>query len=116
MNPAMSMEASDRVAAEKALLLITLGFLEALKEGAIDSDEAFHTIGIPSIVARMANAGISDDVADLVGQLDEFSALDEMAGRTVRDRSIREVMDNCLALLKAMPPEASRAMPVLKLL
>jgi hypothetical protein len=110
------MNSVDTAAAEKALLLVTLGFLEALRMGAIDSDEAFHTIGIPSIVTRMSQAGISDQVADLVGQLDEFHTLGAIAGVAARDASIREARDECLALLKCMPPGPTSAKPVLKLL
>jgi hypothetical protein len=110
------MKPFDTAAAEKALLLVTLGFLEALRTGAIVDDEAFHIIGIPSIVARMAATGVSDDVARLVGQLDEFDALGTLAGLDSRDASIRDAINDCLILLKRMPLDPSRAMPVLKLL
>ena len=110
------MKTADTASTEKALLLVTLGFLEALRLGAIDDDEAFHTIGIPSIVARMADARISDEVADLVGQLDEFDALYRLAGPTGRDTSIRAAMADCVRLLKGLPLKPNRSMPVVKLL
>jgi hypothetical protein len=111
-----TMTSSNTTTTEKLLLLVTIGFLEALKAGAIDADEAFHTIGIPSIVGRMAATGISDEVARLIGQLDEFAALNELGGIQIRDASIGEVIGECTTLLKGMPLAPNRSRPLLKLL
>jgi hypothetical protein len=110
------MNSSEVTAVEKALLVVTLGFLEALRCGAIDDDEAFHTIGIPKIIDRMETYGVASRVADLVSQLDEFAPLRGLVDDAGWRASISEVMDDCKAILAAMPPPGpTRIEPVLRL-
>ena len=103
-------------AIEKALLLVTLGFLEALRSGAIDADEAFYTIGIPKITGRMETHGLSPRVRDLVSQLDEFDVLKSLSVDAVWLASIEDVMNECKAILSRMPCDYERPEPILRLL
>lgn len=109
------MNSSEVTAVEKALLLLTLGFLEALRCGAIDDDEAFYTIGIPKIFGPMKTYGISSRVADLVSQLDEFGALKSLGGEEAWGESIQATMDECKIVLATMPPDPTRPEPILRL-
>lgn len=101
---------------EKTLLLLTVGFLHALKAEAIAGDEALYTIGIPRIVALMAARGISDEVANLVSQRDEFEWLREMSGTDSLDAAISEAIGECLSLLRSIPLTPTRTPPILGLL
>ena len=110
------MTRSKTVAIEKALLLVTIGFLEALRSGVIDVDEAFYTIGIPKITGRMEAQGVSPRVRDLVSQLDEFDALAILGGDAVWLASVERVMSECKAILSEMPCDHERPEPILRLL
>ncbi|MBY8827762.1 hypothetical protein [Hephaestia mangrovi] len=117
------MTVDERIlATEKALLLVVLGFIEALRQRAIHQDEAFFTIGIPRIVERMQAFGISPEIIDVVAELDEYEFLSQ--SRTEQDwQAVMEAAAaRCRTLLAAMPlqtfvpPNDFRWMPCLRLL
>jgi hypothetical protein len=109
------MSPEETAAVEKALLLVTLGFLEATRAGVLHPHEAFHIVGIPRIFGRMEAYGVAPEVADQVSMLDEFPALKKAAGEVVWRREIGEAMDACKALLAAMPVSRERLTPVLRM-
>jgi hypothetical protein len=100
------------LATEKALLFVAIGYLEALKSGAVAFDEVFHTIGVPKICDRMRESGISRPVADLICSLDE---LDPEGWDGAYD-AIEGVLKECRDLLAARPLTEDRANVCLKLL
>jgi Protein of unknown function (DUF3969) len=106
---------SKTAAIEKALLLVTIGFLEALRSGVIAADEAFYTIGIPKITGRMEDHGVSPRVMDLVSQLDEFEDLETLGGEAVWLASVGKVISECKAILSEMPCDRERPEPILRL-
>ncbi|PVM93632.1 hypothetical protein DDF67_02790 [Caulobacter endophyticus] len=103
-------------ATEKALLMVALGYLEALKGGFIHPDEAFHVIGMPMIAHRMAVFGISNAVADLVSGLDEFEAIRDLGGEAKFRQAIDAGIEACRLQLLARPLKPDRANVCLRLL
>jgi hypothetical protein len=99
-------------ATEKALLFVAIGYLEALKSGAIAFDEVFHTIGVPEIFDRMREFGISRPVADLICSLDELDP--ERWGGAYE--AIEGVLKECRVQLAARSLTEDRAAVCLKLL
>jgi hypothetical protein len=91
------------LATEKALLLMALGFIEAFRHRAIHEDEAFNTVGIPRIFSRMQDYGISQQVADMVSELDEFAPLSQMCSEPDWQSAMEDAAERCRALLAAMP-------------
>ena len=110
------------LATEKALLLVALGFIEALRHRAIHEDEAFYTVGIPRIFAMMQTYGISQEVADVVSALDGYAPLSQMCSEGEWQSEMERAAGHCRALLAAMPlqtfipPNDFRWMPCLRLL
>ena len=107
---------SKAAAIEKALLLLALGFLEALRSQVIDADEAFYTVGLPKIVTQMELRGVSPRVRDLVFQLDEFDALKILGGDSAWLASIEKAMNDCKAILSETPCLHERSDLILHLL
>ncbi|MXP30151.1 DUF3969 family protein [Porphyrobacter algicida] len=110
------------MATEKALLLVALGFIEALRKRAIHQDEAFYTIGIPQIVERMQAFGISPEIVDVIAELDEYQYLSENCTEQDWQAEMETAAERCRMLLAAMPlqtfdpPNDFRWMPCLRLL
>jgi len=110
------------LATEKALLLVALGFIEALRHRALHADEAFYTVGIPRIVQRMQDFGISPEVVDVVSELDEYEVLAELCTERDWHAAMESAAERCKTLLAAMPlqsfepPNDFRWMPCLRLL